>query len=317
MITGKKFIKSLNGHIGHIEEGSSFKVGVLLTPEDASRLEHLGFTSNLTNGEQLIPQTFGRYTRINHEGEENNLKHLPKVDAYTTLYYTRSQFAGRDERREVTEFYNRRYKKWQTEHIPAPSLNISVISKDEQFLLVVNQEFIKGNGENTEALFATNLILELFRRAEFFTEDMTTYQVPSHPIRIVDWVFLPQGEDMPWNRRLEMYRPLIEKARETKKVVFLDRFGTILQYKPDAEARGTRGFQGYVVFSFEKLGIHVFESMHIGNATYVVSGDWESVSHMSKSQIIQNSLHEYRLIHHDTWKEKIKNLLIKNIELVS
>lgn len=317
MITGKKYIKSVNGHIGHIEEGKSFKIGVLITPEDASRLEHLGFSSNLTDGEQLIPQKFGRYTRINHDGDENKLKHLPKVEAYTTLYYTRSQFAGRDERREVTEFYDRKYMKWQTEHIPAPSFKISVISKDELSYVVVNHEFIKGIGENKEALFATNLILELFRRADFFTEDMTAYQVPSHPIRIVDWVFLPQGDKIPWKKRLEMYKPYVERAKETKKAVFLDRFGTILQYNPDAEARGTRGFQGYVVFSFEKLGIHVFESMHSGNATYVVSGDWESVSQLSKSQIIQNSLHEYRLIHHNTWKEKINDLLSENTKMVS
>lgn len=315
MVTKKKFIKSLKGHISHIQEGEPFKVGILITPEDASRLDKLGFNTNLTESEQVIPQTFGRNTRINHEGTEKKLKHLPKVEAYTTLYYTRSEFAGRDERREVTDFYDRRYMTWQTEHIPAPSLTISIISKDQQSFVVVNQEFIKDNGENKEALFATNLILEIFHRAEFFTQDMTAYQLPTHPIRIIDWVIIPQGEKMPWNKRLEIYKPFIENAKKTKKAVFLDRFGTILSYKPDAEARGTRGFQGYVVFSFEKLGIHVFESMHSGNATYVVSGDWESVSHLSKSQIVQNSLHDFRLIHHSNWKEKIDELLSKNIKV--
>lgn len=317
MLADKKFIKSIKGYTGHIESGKLFKVGVTLTAEDASRLEQLGFSADLTPGEQVVPTKVGRYTRINHDGEELKRKDLPKQKAYTTLWFTRSQFAGRDERKEVLDFYDHCYMKWQTEHIPAPSLRISLIKNNGQAFIVVDKDFVKDDGENKEAVFATNLILELFHRAEFFTEDMQTFQKPAHPIRIVDWVLIPEGNKIPWEKRMESYGSLLSKVKDTKKTVFLDRFSTILKYKPDAEARGTRGFQGYVVFSFDKLGIHVFESIHSGNATYVVAGNWESVSRLSKSEIIQNSLHEFRLIHHDGWKDNIDKLLSQNIILAS
>ncbi|MCM3593454.1 hypothetical protein HN020_03095 [Brevibacillus borstelensis] len=312
MITGKKYIKTLNGHTNHINEGEKYLVGIQIQPEDTARLVEIGFSPELEAGETLIPARFGRHTGFNFEGREEPIPGAEIQILYSTQYRKRMEFRGRDEREEVWDFVNIPYRYRPKRHIPSPSLHVVIESKDNKKYAIIDAEFVKQDDQDNNAILAVNMMLELFGRAELFSAKLEVYVKRPRISRFYNWEFIPPG-DKPWTERLEEYKPFVDRVSKTKKPVVVNRIETIEKYQPDEVAFGAKGFQGYLVFKFSALGFYVFESMLHGNATYVVRGDWESVSKMTKSEIIQNSLHEYRFTHHDSWKKNIHELLEKNL----
>lgn len=53
----------------------------------------------------------------------------------------------------------------------------------------------------------------------------------------------------------------------------------------------------------------VLESIYLNNATYVFRDDWESLSKLSKSQIINGDVEYERVIHDSHWAENIGRIL--------
>lgn len=310
-IQGKKFVKSLNGYMHHINEGSQFYIGVTVQPEDIERLIEIGFDSELNAGDAIIPEKVGKYTGINFDGKEEKNFDLPLESRYRSQYQMHYEFHGK-EKIEVWGFANIPFKYRPRKYTPSPNLELTIQERGVQKLVLVNKEFTKANEQDNTAILATNIMLELFKRAELFSDNLEPYIKTTQSVRNINWEILPEG-DMPWAKRLEGYKPFTERTSTARKPVIIDRFETIEQYKPLPPKVGTKGFQGYVVFEFPSLGLYVFESMFHGNATYVVTGDWEAVSKMTKSEIIHNSLHEYRFIHHDSWKDNIDTLLKPNL----
>lgn len=84
------------------------------------------------------------------------------------------------------------------------------------------------------------------------------------------------------------------------------------KYNPDFHAMGKSGYRGYVIFGFTKLNLYIFETAEYGNATYVFEGDWETLSQMTKAEIIAGNLHKYRFIHQEGWKTQIESLFPSN-----
>lgn len=69
------------------------------------------------------------------------------------------------------------------------------------------------------------------------------------------------------------------------------------------------GFSRYVVFGFPQKNLYVVESMVYGNATYMFARDWESLSRMTKAEILEGGLHEQRLVHRLGWEDEVRRLL--------
>lgn len=303
MIKGIKYIKSIDKYLNSVD--GNFRLGVKVTEENKDIVHSIGFKS-IKEGVALFPPIVGKYTRFNMEGMERRRKDLPKITVYYSMYITRKEFRGRNQTEDVTDYVDIPRNVYQKEFIPGPGFEIIIESKDNQLFLLINKTFDKlKNKEN--AVIAANIILELFGYCEIFSEDLSEYYKPRN-IKRYNWVFL-ETKEMPWEKRKEHFREIVEKSKKGKQMVIWERLETIGELNPDFEAIGQNGFSGYVVFGFKEKGIYVFESAYTGNATYIVKGDWESISKMSKTEIIQNNLHELRLIHRKDWKEKITDIL--------
>ena len=69
------------------------------------------------------------------------------------------------------------------------------------------------------------------------------------------------------------------------------------------------GFSGYLIFGFVDRSLYVLESAHYGNATYILDRDWESLSAMTKAELLDASLHQDRIIHRESWDQRVRDLL--------
>lgn len=312
MISGKKYILSIERYLKHIEDTKNFKIGILITDSDKEILENLGFSVEIVVGESLSPDPLnGKYSMVNVEGYEIKLKDLPKEEYYTELEYMRYEWHGKNriERSDSTDIRRKRFKR---KKIPGCGLNFIIEENNEECFLVVDKVFIRGDKESEEsATFSINLLLENFKRADIFTGDLDQFIRPRE-IRQLNWDVFPSGDPISWSSREKKYQELIVRAKDSKKGVILSRFKTLYKYKPDFEAFGVNGFSGYVILGFTSLDLYVFESAYHGNATYFIKGNWEEVSKLTKGEIIENSLHEYRLIHREKWDKHIDQLLAQN-----
>lgn len=303
MIQGKKYITSVEKYISSVEK--NFRLGVKVTEDNKEKIQRLGFEA-LEAGEAMLPPIIGRFTRINVEGKVVTRKDLPKETVYISMYMTRKEFRGRNQTEDVTDFIDIPRKVYQKEIIPGTGFEIILESKDEQLYLLINKIFDKET-DLINSTIAANIILELVGYCEVFSEHLNEYFKPKK-IKRYNWIFL-ESNGLPWEKRKERFREIVEKSKKAKQMVIWERLETIAELKPDFEAVGQNGFSGYVVFGFSDKGLYVFESANLGNATYIVKGDWESISKMSKAEIIQNNLHEFRLIHRNDWKEKVSKAL--------
>ncbi|WP_338472755.1 hypothetical protein R4Z10_08510 [Niallia sp. XMNu-256] len=117
---------------------------------------------------------------------------------------------------------------------------------------------------------------------------------------------------MPWEHFKPKLTPLLEKASKGKKTIITERLETVSKYKPDFHAIGTNGYRGYIIFGFTKLNLYIFETAEYGNATYVFEGNWETLSQMTKAEIISDNLYKQRFIHLDGWANQIDSLFPSN-----
>lgn len=303
MIQGKKYIRSLEKYLRSVD--AKFRLGVKITSENKNQIESLGFPK-LEAGNAMFPPIVGRFTRFNIEGKEIVRKDLPKETVYYSMYSTRREFRGRNRTEEVTDFVDIPRKVYKRETVPGTGLDIVLEEKANDLFLMINKTFNKEKDLDV-ALVGANIILELVGYCDIFSEDLDSYFKPKHLIRY-NWIFL-ESRGLPWEKRRERFQEIVESTKKAKQKVIWERLETIAEYQPDFEAIGQNGFSGYVVFGFEKKQVYVFESAILGNATYVIKGDWEKVSKMSKAEIIQNNLHEWRLIHRNDWKERVKEVL--------
>ncbi len=160
--------------------------------------------------------------------------------------------------------------------------------------------------EEAALLVAANLVLEGFSNVEFVQANL----VPALRVSIkrLNWKIFPEGR-IPWAQvRQEMER-VIERAPPSAQPVIRARTSAVERYGPDFVAIGQAGFDGYLVFGFTRHRLYVLESRMLDNATYVLGADWETVSRLTKADIINNQLAVARLVHDRGWPEKLDQTL--------
>ncbi|MDO9125816.1 MAG: hypothetical protein Q7U42_03045, partial [Parvibaculum sp.] len=64
-------------------------------------------------------------------------------------------------------------------------------------------------------------------------------------------------------------------------------------------------------YVFEERGFVVLESIRKGNAIYVFGSNWQTVSRLSKAEVLSNNFHISRIVHVKGWKRKLAQLFAK------
>jgi len=121
-------------------------------------------------------------------------------------------------------------------------------------------------------------------------------------LRKLPWKLLPNGE---WNVNtvINHFRQRFASGRFSRQPVDENRLKKIVNWlNPSHCYIGENEFDGYVVFCFGDHETVILECPIYGNAIYLIRGDWQEITRLSKGK----SLRRYpdkvkRVIHREDW----------------
>lgn len=303
----KSKIRSLSSYLLSIRDGKEFFVGIPIDNSDHEMVKSLiqiGFDKDLSEGDVVLPTPIGRVTNYNANGKVVVRKDLPKETKSYPVWWTWKDWQGN----EYEEVRYRDVKRYPREHLSPPSLEVEIRKNEDNELIACIGPFVKGANE-VLTLHAINLFLEVFGFCEVLTDELQTLSVKN--TKKLNWDIFPAGK-YPWATVKGRLQEVVNNAKVGNRPVINDRFETIEKFEPDFVACGRAGFSDYVVFGFSSLGIFVLESNQLGNATYVFGDDWERLSQLTKSEVINGNLSQDRLVHIHGWHTRISKLLKPN-----
>jgi len=284
------------------------RIRIAATQYDGKRdiLTALGFSTDFVTGEVVLPGIIGPATRKNAEGHIIKHRDRPMEKHSRMIEWTYKQWAGRGETKEVTDWTTREYARYPRTFVPPLAIEFMVVEKDG-LKIIVSPEIEFNNTNEDIIVMAINVLLEAFGECEILDAAHNPVMVP-HAIRL-NWEVLPRGE-YPWEIQKTRLEPFFARAKGNNRPVIEKRLEEINRYKPDFAAIGSGGFGGYVVHGFVDKDLYVLESTQVNNATYILKSDWERISQLSKSEILNNDLHEARVIHSKQWFASIAQILV-------
>ncbi|ARJ04737.1 hypothetical protein B5808_05495 [Cnuibacter physcomitrellae] len=151
-------------------------------------------------------------------------------------------------------------------------------------------------------LYAASLARTWFGSATAYSIDETG--IPLVPDRHVSWDFLPDGtvEDI----REAVERKFGGSALPQEIEIIIDRLQKVQSLGPEKRLVGTSGLQRYIGYLFGDNFV-AFENPRVGNALYLLYGDWESLSQLSRSELLSSRQGEFdRIIHTSRWFERLR-----------
>lgn len=300
----KTQIRNLDRYLSALPPGSSFKV---VSEVDDQALALMGFDdTHLKTGTVALPLAVGRVSRFNAEGRWLVRRDMPKELRYIgSRSWVRKEWRGRGETEEVEDTIDAYRWAYPRDFVEPPSIELTYREHEGQRLAVSPAlTFDQASAETNKHVI--NLMLELFGSCDIVLEDLARLSPPVE--RRVNWVMLPPGEH-PWERIESHIRKVFGgKAPSIAKAV-LQRQEVILSHGPTATWRGVGGFSDYIAYVFDDRGLVVLESVHYGNAFYVLNEEWEELSKLTKAQIIRHQLAEYRIVHSKGWVVKLFEVL--------
>lgn len=295
-----KSVRSLSIYEATIQRLGTFRV-VHALPTDPESLRTLGYDSNPTEGESLIPSAVGPVSTFNANGREIVRRDLPKVSQSRMVWSTWNDWHGNPH----SGMQIRSQQVYQKELVPPPEEYLTVMQA-ESGPVVASRILSKATDDDEKIIHVINLFLELFGNLEITSVDLKSAK--SLVVKRLNWRVLPPGE-FPFERAKKELAEYLERVEENVRPVVQSRIRSVTQYKPDFVAVGVGGFREYVVFGFQSKGIYVLESPTLGNATYVFKNNWAEVSALSKKEILDGALHEARLIHNNRWTGALRQAI--------
>ena len=256
----------------------------------------------------VLPEPVGKYSTINAEGDIVVRRDLPKEKVFHTQNRTILDWHGNEHDVSMDiPYYSFPRMRTQAQLI---KVNVSIINETEdeiEIRFVFNLDIVKGADKwESELLFVINLSLELF--SEYDLIDSATNLSLLRVVR-ANWQILPPGE-YPFERVRESIERQIKFSRLGEDGFDLKRLDYIESLNPDLYVIGSNEFRGYTVFGFQDKNIYILENSRIGNAIYVIKGDWKELSMKTKKQLIlSNNPNVARIVHKSGWEEKIKNYI--------
>ncbi|NLQ24592.1 hypothetical protein HGO26_17115 [Shewanella sp. S-1] len=283
--------------------GSATKVRLIINLLELSTelILQLGFDDKPIAGDYLIPSVLGKHTRFNVNGAIKVRKDLP-LEPESVMFYgsSRDWHGGRH-----SGIRTRTIKKYPRENISAPSETFEIIEMNG-YLFLSSAELNLNDSDETRNIHVTNIMLECFSEFEIYDVDKESIIGPK--LKRLQWDILPPGE-CPWIKAKPIILKRTEHLEENDKKVIEHRMKIISRKNPDFLATGRAGFSGYFVYGFKYQNVYVLESMEFDNATYVFNSEWEKISQLTKSQIINSDLPHKRIIHNKKWNLSVVNAI--------
>jgi hypothetical protein len=301
----RKRVRSLDAHLARFKNNEPVYVALIDTAAHLQTLSEVGFTLPLIEGEQLLPPAAaGIASKRNADGEEIVHRDQPLETHYRLKEWTWEEFRGRYDKVERSKIVETPCKRYPRTVIPPCAVELKVRMNKSGLPLVVAGPL----QHNDESLLNTvHMFVELFGECELIGQDLTQLAQP-HQIKRLNWEVLPPGK-YPWSRAKAEVARVVSLAKPFDHAVLEARYREITAYEPDFIAIGRNGFARYVVYGWDARQLYVLESTEVDNATYVIKSHWETVSAMTKAEVLATSAHHARLIHRNSWFKDLQALM--------
>lgn len=190
------------------------------------------------------------------------------------------------------------YHRFPREPIPSPSCELTIATRTNNTKLICSEVIQRSTENKDKILHIINLFLELFGSCEIVDENLNSLITTN--IHSLNWNVLPSG-NYPWSQLSPRVMMIVGNRNGRNAAVIEKRFEHINDKNPDFVAVGNAGFFGYVIFGFTARNLYVLESVATNNATYILNNNWQSISTLTKAEILNNNLHTARVIHRNDW----------------
>lgn len=268
-----------------------------------SQMQAFGFQRTDEIGTTILPSGINCYTKKNSEPFYVIDKSLPKEEYTQTVYWTRHEWAGRGQTNPVTDFSYISRKRYHRDYFAPYGVCFTLEEYNEKQSIV--SEPIIYTEENYDKLLNTvNMVLSVFGecKIEFSQKESGIKRT------VVNWDILPPGKH-PWKTVKETLRNAAKGQTKTRTEMLIRNCESIYEKEPDFVAYGRAGFRGYAVFGFTNKNLYVLESALPNNATYILQNDWESISQLTKAEILSKELHKSRIVHAENWQKNFDEIL--------
>lgn len=308
MIIRKKRIRSLGRNLKGVRNGQEIVVALPDASRHKSRLTQAGFSKSLAAGETVLPTPVGPVSAFNANGKYNIHKDKPKETAYRQQEWTWYEFHGRYDRIEKSKIVDVPYERYPRTFVEPPSIEISLATNPSGQLIAVSPGYTVAKKNEESIVHVINLFLELFGECQIL--DTSLNAAIQAPLKRLNWEVLPKGK-WPWTKLSPMVKRVVNKQPDGNQKVINARLQTISDHSPEFVAVGHAGFEGYLVFGFTKKSLYILESTEVNNATYILENDWETLSGLTKAELLRASLHKDRVIHRENWFGRMNSILQK------
>jgi hypothetical protein len=297
----KRRIRNAESYLATIRNGENFHIAFTDINAQLQRVNQIGFTTNLTEGEAILPEGIGPISRFNANGKFNIRRDLEKEPFYIERVWTWTDWGGNTHSRIVSI----RRLRYPRELITPPSEELLIDSYNVNKIIVSRQ--LTKTPENFEDIkHIMNLFLEYFGEFDLIREDYQPFVAEN--ITRLNWKIFPQGE-YPWERVRVVANERIQRQSIGNRPIIENHLEKISAFIPNFVAVGQGGFSDYVVFGFPDRNLYIFESVRPGNATYIFNNNWVDLSRLTKGEILSNNLQQERILHTPTWEQRINQVL--------
>ncbi len=298
----KKSIRNAARYLEGFEKERRVIIGITIDEEKTLKLSKIGFSSEALEGERTLPTIIGPKTRFNSNGKTIPIKTLPKETYYIEREWQWTDWSGKDYSKIV--YISR--ERYQREQIQAPSVELQIVEKNGQKIVIT--DIVEVNEKNYDLIRdKINVLLEIFGECQIFDEGYIPV-IDDSKIKKINWTILRPGKKG-WDGVQEEISEIIKKAKKTKRGVYSERIEYMKSLDPDFIAQGCNGYSGYIVFAFPNKNKYILENIFYGNALYVFEEDWETLSKLTKTEVLLEELYHDRIPHYPNWKEKVKENL--------
>lgn len=255
---------------------------------------------NIQIGDAILPTDSWPISSFNANWKYIKQRQLPKETCYRQAIWHWTDYTGKEHEKLV----DIPYKRYPREFIAPPWVELVRTIKNNQEIFV--SKTLINVADEKEVLHAINLFLELFGMVYFVNEVGTFLNLTN--VRQVNWSILPKWKSS-LDHIIDSLHDFLEKKSKDSQSIIYDRIKHINKFSPDFVAIWEGGFYWYLVFGFDTAHKYILESCIVNNATYVLNDDWETISKLSKAEILSSNLHEDRIIHTLDWYGKVQKYL--------
>lgn len=276
-----------------------------------SKLSYLGFrivdNELMLDEEIILPNPkIGSVSKENLNGKE--IVHKDKEKVKKDIYL--------GERPSFGDWSKGSFSLWQRRDVYQKSfiqprgygIKVDVNSYDKEdnsweVVFTINHTFLRSESNfNNDLLFALSLLNEVTRKYNIYPSDMSAKDIISS--RYISWSLFPPGERDIKNALSQR----LSKSNNKHKEVVLDRAKVIEELKPQKFIYSTDLSNDYYGALF-KDNLVVFENIKYGNATYILYDDWEDISKLSRSEILNTRDDFDRVLHNSNWQKSLADIL--------